>query len=169
MKQTGKKADRRAGTRALQALEAAGVAFEVFEYEHSREMDHGYALDSSAVLGIDPARVFKTLLADVDGTPAVAVVPATGMLDLKALARAAGGKHAVMMEPAAAERVTGYVTGGISPLGQVRRHRTFVDESARGLEHMVVSGGRRTLSVQVEPGDLLALTGGVFAPISRAR
>lgn len=156
------------GTRAIAALDRAEVPFEVVEYEHSDTMDHGYALDTAAVLNLDPKLIFKTLMAEVDGDAVVAVVPASARLNLKALAKAVGGKHATMMEPETAERVTGYVTGGISPLGQTRPHPTYIDASARQLAQMLISGGKRTISVAVAPDDLARLTKAKFIPIASA-
>ena len=115
-------------------------------------------------LGIDPARVFKTLVADVDGTLTVAVVPVEAQLDLRSL-----GKRARMADPRAAERSTGYVTGGISPLGQRRRLPTVLDESALGFETIYVSAGRRGLEIELAPGDLLVLTGGTTAAVASRR
>ena len=120
------------------------------------------------MLGVDPARVFKTLLADVDGRLTVAVVPVAGRLDLKALARALGGRKAAMADPAAAERATGYVVGGISPLGQKRAHPTVVDSSALDHETVLVSGGRRGLDVELAPTDLVRLTDATTAVIAQA-
>lgn len=161
-----KKQRNQQGTHALQALEAAGVEYEVVEYQHSEHQDHGYALDTAKVLGLDPATIFKTLMALVDGKPACAVVPATGMLNLKSLAKAAGGKRAEMMDPAEAEKLTGYVTGGISPLGQRKKAPTFIDSSAQAHDKMLVSGGKRTLSVSIAPSSLADLTSATFADIS---
>jgi len=155
------------GTPALRVLEAAGVTFRLHEYEHDPRFEHGFGLESAARLGVAPERVFKTLLADVDGHLVCAVVPASGMLDLKALEGAAGGKRAVMAEPAQAERATGYVVGGISPLGQKQAHRTVIDASAQQFPTILVSGGRRGLSAEVAPADLARLTGAVFAAIGR--
>jgi Cys-tRNA(Pro)/Cys-tRNA(Cys) deacylase len=149
----------------VRALTAAGVPFT----EHPYEADPAapsYGLEAAQALGLDPATVFKTLLATVDGGLVVAVVPVTGTLHLKALAAAAGGKRAAMADPAAAERATGYVVGGISPLGQKRPLPTVVDASAAGLPVMYVSGGRRGLDVGVAPGDLVRLTGAVLAPVA---
>ncbi len=113
-------------------------------------------------------QVFKTLLAVVDGGPlVVGIVPVDRQLDLKALAKAAGGKKATMAEPAAAERATGYVVGGISPLGQKQPHRTFLDDSALAFDAVYVSGGRRGLDVGLAPADLLRLTAGTAAPVAR--
>lgn len=119
-------------------------------------------------LGIPPELVFKTLVTEVDGALTVAVVPVTGDLDLKALATAAGGKRAALADQAVAERATGYVRGGISPLGQRRRLPTVVHESATDHEQMYVSAGRRGLQVALAPVDLLRLTGATLAPIARA-
>ena len=124
-------------------------------------------MEAAQALGLDPAQVFKTLLADVDGALTVAVVPVDRSLDLKALAAAAGGKRAVMAEPAAAERATGYVVGGISPLGQRRRLPTVVDVSALDWDTVLVSAGRRGLDVELAPAELVRLTGAVTAPVSR--
>ena len=124
-------------------------------------------MEAAQALGLDPAQVFKTLLADVDGALTVAVVPVDRSLDLKALAAAVHGKRAVMAEPAEAERVTGYVVGGISPLGQRRRLPTVLDVSALDWDSVLVSAGRRGLDVELAPGDLVRLTGAVTAAISR--
>ena len=158
-------AKNKGATRALQALNRAGVDYELIEYEHSEQMDGGYALDTSRVLGIDPHMIFKTLMVSVDGHPVVAVVPASRRLSLKALAKAAGGKSAAMIAPHDAEKLTGYVTGGISPLGQNRQLPTWIDSSAQTLDRFVVSAGKRTLSVAMSPADLAGLTRAQFAPI----
>ncbi len=160
------KKKRQQGTHALQVLEAAGAQYELIEYEHSEHQDHGYALDTAKVLGLDPATIFKTLITLIDGNPVCAVVPATGMLNLKSLAKAAGGKRAEMMEPAKAQKLTGYVTGGISPLGQRTRVPTFIDSSAQDHEKILVSGGKRTLSVSIAPTVLATLSGATFSSIS---
>jgi Cys-tRNA(Pro)/Cys-tRNA(Cys) deacylase len=157
---------RSGGTPATIALTSAGVAFTLHGYEHDRRAE-SYGLEAAAALGLDPDRVFKTLLADLDGSLVVAVVPVSGMLDVKALARALGGSKAVMADPKEAERATGYVTGGISPIGQKRTLRTVVDESALGYDEVYVSGGRRGLDVGIAPADLVAVTGAILAPISR--
>ena len=117
-------------------------------------------------LDIDAGRVFKTLIATVDDRTVVAVVPVSARLDLKALARAAGGKKATMAEQAAAERLTGYVVGGISPLGQRRKLTTFVDTSAQHVELMYVSGGRRGVEIELRPDDLVAVVDGGYSPIA---
>jgi Cys-tRNA(Pro)/Cys-tRNA(Cys) deacylase len=157
-----------AGTPALVALEAAGVAHTAHAYEHDPAGDVGYGLEAARAIGVPAEQVFKTLMTSVDGVLTVAVVPVTGMLDLKALAQAAGGKRAVMADGAVAERVTGYVLGGISPLGQRTAHPTVVDESVELFDTVFVSGGRRGLDVELAPADLVALTGAALAPIARS-
>ena len=154
------------GTPATVALTRAGVTFVVREYEHDPAAP-SYGLEAAQALGAEPATVFKTLLAKVDGALTVAVVPVTGSLDLKALAAARGGKRAEMADPSEAERVTGYVVGGISPLGQRRSLPTVVDASATGFATVLVSGGRRGLDVELAPADLVRLTGAVVAPVAR--
>lgn len=155
------------GTQAVVALERAGVPHTLHPYEHDPSSDIGYGMEAAEAIGVDAPQVFKTLLADVDGKLVVGIVPVDRKLDLKALARAAGGKKAAMAEPAAAERATGYVVGGISPLGQKTRHTTVLDESAEAYDVVYVSGGRRGLDVGLAPADLLTLTGGTTAPIAR--
>ena len=125
-----------------------------------------YGLEASEALGVPPEHVFKTLVAAVDGSLAVGVVPVHPQLDLKALAAAAGGKRAVMAEVAAAERATGYVAGGISPVGQKRRLPVVVDESALSLGTMFCSGGRRGLEIELAPADLIKATGAIVAAIA---
>jgi Cys-tRNA(Pro)/Cys-tRNA(Cys) deacylase len=151
------------GTPAIVAAEKAGVAFSVHEYEHDPKAP-SYGLEAADELGVDPARVFKTLVADVDGAYTVAIVPVEAELDLKAL-----GKRAAMAKPADAERITGYVTGGISPLGQRRRLATVLDESALAHATIHVSAGRRGLEIELAPADLLTLTGGEARPIAARR
>ena len=155
-------------TPAILALEAAGVAHTVHPYAHVPGSGVGYGLEAAGVLGLPAEQVFKTLLTTVDGTLTVAVVPVTGTLDLKALATAVGGKRAAMADRAAVERATGYVVGGISPLGQKTAHRTVVDETIELFDVVYVSGGRRGLDVGLAPGDLITLTGAVVADIARA-
>ncbi|WP_035850271.1 Cys-tRNA(Pro) deacylase [Kitasatospora azatica] len=154
------------GTPATVALEAAGVAFTVHAYPHDPAAA-SYGGEAAAALGVDPERVFKTLVAEVDGALTVGVVPVAGQLDLKALAAAVGGKRAAMADPAAAERSSGYVRGGISPLGQRKALRTVLDAGALAHPTIYVSAGRRGLEVELAPGDLLRLTGAVSAEISR--
>ncbi|MFD6879280.1 MULTISPECIES: Cys-tRNA(Pro) deacylase [unclassified Streptomyces] len=156
-----------AGTPAIVALTAAGVEFTTHAYEHD-PAHPSYGEEAAEALGVPAERVFKTLVADVDGVLTVAVVPVSGSLDLKALASASGGKRAAMADPALAERTTGYVRGGISPLGQRKRLRTVVDASATAHPTVCVSAGRRGLEVELAPTDLTALTGAVVAPIARA-
>jgi Cys-tRNA(Pro)/Cys-tRNA(Cys) deacylase len=158
-KQTG-------GTPATVALERAGVAFTLHAYDHDPRAG-SYGLEAAAALGLDPACVFKTLLATVDGRLAVAIVPVSGQLDLKALARALGGSRAAMAEQAAAERATGYVVGGISPIGQRRPHPTVLDASAERHPLVYVSAGRRGLDLAIAPADLVRVTGAITADIGR--
>lgn len=155
-------------TPAIKQLEKAKIAHRTVSYEHDPS-NASYGTEAAETLGLDPSEVFKTLLATIHGngddTLVVAIVPVTGMLDLKALARAAKGKKAVMADPAAAERSTGYVVGGISPLGQRKRLATFVDESALELDEMFVSGGRRGLEIALAPTDLVKVLRATTAPI----
>ncbi|MEU1436502.1 Cys-tRNA(Pro) deacylase [Streptomyces sp. NPDC005775] len=166
MAKKSKKQSQSGGTPATVALTAAGVEFTVHAYEHD-PASASYGEEAAEALGVSPDRVFKTLVADVDGRLTVAVVPVAGSLDLKALASATGGKRATMADPAAAERTTGYVRGGISPLGQRKRLPTVLDASARSHATICVSAGRRGLEVELSPTDLAALTNAVFAPIGR--
>ncbi|MEU9096137.1 Cys-tRNA(Pro) deacylase [Streptomyces sp. NPDC048361] len=161
-----KKKQQSAGTPATVALTAAGTAFTVHAYEHD-PASASYGEEAAQALGVSAERVFKTLVADVDGELTVAVVPVAGSLDLKALASAVGGKRAAMADPAAAERTTGYVRGGISPLGQRKKLRTVLDDSASAHATICVSAGRRGLEVELSPADLAALTGALLAPIGR--
>ena len=154
------------GTPATVALTAAGIDFEVRAYEHDPRST-SYGLEAAEALGADPARVFKTLLASLDGHLVVGIVPVSGQLDLKALARALGGSKAAMADVAAAERATGYVAGGISPVGQRRPHPTVLDASALDHDTILVSGGRRGLDLELAPLDLVAITGAVTATIGR--
>ncbi len=156
-----------AGTPATVALTAAGLAFELHPYEHDPAAA-SYGLEAAEALGVEPDRVFKTLLADTELGLVVGVVPVTGLLDLKALAAAVGAKRATMADPAVAERRTGYVVGGISPVGQKTRHPTVVDETAQLFDTVFVSGGRRGLDIELAPADLLTATGGTYAAIAKA-
>lgn len=156
-----------APTPALVALAKAGVPFTPRPYTHDPTSALGFGMEVATQLGVDPARVFKTMLASIDGELVVAVVPVSGKLDLKALAAAVGGKKAALADREAAERATGYVVGGISPFGQRSRLRTVVDVSAEGFETVVVSAGRRGLQVEVAPSDLVRLTGATTAPVGR--
>ena len=141
-----------AKTTALAVLERAGVAYRIHEYHHDPQAA-SYGLEAAEMLGVEPTRVFKTLIVDLDRRPHVAIVPVEKELDLRSL-----GKRAAMAKVAEAERLTGYVTGGISPLGQRRRLPTLLDESALGFETIYVSGGRRGLEIELAPADLVALT-----------
>ncbi|MFE1251372.1 Cys-tRNA(Pro) deacylase [Streptomyces sp. NPDC058735] len=154
------------GTPATVALTAAGAAYTVHAYDHDPSHP-SYGEEAAEAMGVSPDRVFKTLVADVDGALTVAVVPVAGQLDLKALAAAVGGKRATMADPALAERTTGYVRGGISPLGQRRKLPTVLDASASGHATICVSAGRRGLEVELAPDVLRELTDAVLAPIGR--
>ncbi|MFI7598534.1 Cys-tRNA(Pro) deacylase [Actinoplanes sp. NPDC049681] len=157
-------AKKAAGTPATVLLSAEKVAHELHPYDVSPDAPNYGALVAEA-LGVPSEAVFKTLIAEVDGALTVAVVPVTGDLDLKALAGAAGGKRATLADRAAAERSSGYVRGGISPLGQRKRLPTVLDESALALERMYVSAGRRGLQVSMAPADLIRLTDATTARI----
>jgi len=152
------------GTPAIALLAKQGVVHRVHSYRHDARQ--AYGPEAALLLGIDPERVFKTLIAEVDGALTVGVVPVSATLDLKALAGAAGGKRARMADVAAAERATGYVAGGISPLGQRKRLATVVDASAERWETVFCSGGRRGLEIEIAPADLVCLTNASVAPIA---
>ncbi|CAB4687521.1 unannotated protein [freshwater metagenome] len=153
-------------TPATVALSAAGVDFTVHEYAHDPRAE-SYGLEAAQALGLDPTQVFKTLMVSADGRLSVAVVPVSGQLDLKACARALGASKATMAERAAAERATGYVAGGISPVGQKRAHPTVVDASALTHPAVYVSAGRRGLDLGIAPQDLIRVTGAVVADVGR--
>lgn len=148
-------------------LEQEEVAHTLHAYDAGHPADAGYGEAAAAALGADPRQVFKTLVTEVDGALTVAVVPVATTLDLKALATAAGGRRAAMADPAVAERTTGYVRGGISPLGQKKKLPTVVDESALALPTVLVSAGRRGLQVELPPADLVRLTAARTAAIAR--
>ena len=154
------------GTPATVALTAAGVAFTQHTYEHDPAA-RSFGLEAAEVLGLPPEQVFKTLLVDTGAGLAVAVVPVAGQLDLKAMAAAVGAKRVTMADPAAAQRASGYVVGGISPIGQKRSLPTVVDESAELFDVVYVSGGRRGLDLGLSPTDLVRVTAGVVADIGR--
>ncbi|BCJ71094.1 Cys-tRNA(Pro)/Cys-tRNA(Cys) deacylase [Catellatospora sp. IY07-71] len=154
------------GTPATALLTKQKVTHTLHPYEVSADSPNYGALVAEAI-GADPARVFKTLVTEVDGRLTVAVVPVTGEIDLKALAAAAGGKKAAMADRDLAEKTTGYVRGGISPLGQRKRLPTVIDRSALDGEAMYVSAGKRGLQLQLAPADLVRLTQAVLAPIAR--
>ncbi|TDB01276.1 Cys-tRNA(Pro) deacylase [Halomonas marinisediminis] len=154
-------------TPAVKQLEKAGIAFTLAEYPHDPRSP-AYGEEAAQALGLSVDEVFKTLLARLDdGRLVVAIVPVSSQLDLKALARAAGARKARMAEGEEAQRATGYVLGGISPLGQKRRLPTFLDASVEVLASIHVSGGRRGLEICLAPADLLRLTGGRLAALAR--
>ncbi len=164
------------GTPAIDALRRAGVAYVVHEYAHDpavtnvrgRDGRASWGLEAADALGVEPGRVFKTLLALVDDARlVVGIVPVAGELDLKALAAAVDGRRAAMADATVAERATGYVVGGISPLGQRRRHPTVLDATALDHPTIYVSAGRRGLDLELAPADLARLTGAIVAPIGR--
>jgi Cys-tRNA(Pro)/Cys-tRNA(Cys) deacylase len=152
------------GTTATAALERAGIPFTVHEYAHDPRAS-SYGQEASSALGVPADRVFKTLIASVDGNLVAGVVPVEGQLDLKALAAAAGGKRAVMAEVTAAERATGYVAGGISPVGQRRRLPVVLDASAMAHPTVFCSGGRRGLEIELAPADLVRAANATVASI----
>jgi Cys-tRNA(Pro)/Cys-tRNA(Cys) deacylase len=155
-----------ARTAAIGVLERAGVGFRVHEFNHDESARFG--IEAARLLGVDPGRVFKTLVVELsDNRCAVAIVPVDATLDLKAYASSLGVKQARMAVAADAERLTGYVVGGISPLGQRRRLATVVDESALQLATMFVSAGRRGLEVEIAPPDLITLLAASTASIAR--
>ncbi|OLB82412.1 MAG: aminoacyl-tRNA deacylase [Actinobacteria bacterium 13_2_20CM_2_71_6] len=153
------------GTPATALLQRQKVTHRVHAYPHDPRAG-SYGAEAATALGIEPGRCLKTLVAEVDGTLAVAVVPVSGSLDLKALAAALGGKRAAIAEPSSAERTTGYVRGGISPLAQRKRLPTVVDASAMDQPTVFVSAGRRGLEIELSPADLVRLTGATVAPIA---
>jgi Cys-tRNA(Pro)/Cys-tRNA(Cys) deacylase len=148
------------------ALTAAGIHFTEHAYDHD-PANRNFGEEAASVLGLDPEQVFKTLMVDVDGRLTVAIVPVTGTLDLGALAAAVHGKRAVMADPTIAERRTGYVVGGISPVGQKTRLPTVLDETAELFDTVYVSGGRRGFDIELAPLDLVAITGATVAAIAR--
>ena len=161
------------GTPAIDALRRAGIPFDVLEYEspeaHGRDRDArpSYGREAATALGVDPGRMFKTLVATADGRLIAALVPVDRELDLKRLASAAGARKAALAEPAAAERATGYVVGGISPMGGRRPMPTYLDVSAEGAATVYVSAGRRGLQLALAPADLVRATNATVADIAR--
>jgi Cys-tRNA(Pro)/Cys-tRNA(Cys) deacylase len=154
-------------TPAINAAKRARITYAVHGYEHDKTAT-AYGEEAAGKLGLSPARVFKTLLAQLDGQElVVAVVPVANQLNLKQLAAALNARSADMARPADAERATGYVVGGISPLGQKKALRTVIDDSARGHATIYVSAGRRGLEIELAPADLAALTRAAFAAIAR--
>jgi len=154
-------------TPAVEAARQAGIDFELAEYEHDPRAE-SYGMEAAEAMGVPPERVFKTLVAQTDdGKLAIAIVPVGGQLDLKALAKALGARRAQMADRAEAQRATGYLVGGISPLGQKRRLPTALDESALLQDAIFVSAGKRGLDMSLAPADLQALTDATIAPIAR--
>ena len=156
------------GTPATEVLTAAGVPYLAHHYTHDPATTR-YGMEAAHSLGISPERVFKTLMTEVGGTLTVAIVPVDGTLDLKALAQSQGQKKASMADPALAQRRTGYVLGGISPLGQRQSCPTVVDDSALRYATILVSGGRRGFDVELAPADLIELTHAATARIGAAK
>ena len=157
-------------TPAVVELQRAGAAFSVHEFEHD-PAERSYGLAAARALGVDPDRVCKTLLAEVTGgggtvTHVVGVLPVSAQLSMKEIAAAVGAKRAEMCDPAVAERLPGYVVGGISPFGQKKRLRTVVDETCELSDTIFVSGGRRGLDLEIAPAVLLDVLGAVVAPIA---
>lgn len=153
-------------TPAIKILEAAGIAYQVRRYD-AGEAAGDYGIDAAKQLGLSPDEVFKTLVAETDAHVfVVAIVPVSARLDLKKLAAAVNTKKTFMAEPATVEKMTGYVLGGVSPLGQKKQLRTIIDGSARAFEQLHVSGGRRGLEISLAPNDLAQLTAGQFADIA---
>jgi Cys-tRNA(Pro)/Cys-tRNA(Cys) deacylase len=155
------------GTPATVALDRAGVGYAVHPYAHDARAG-SYGEEAAALLGIDPRRMFKTLITSVDGRLVCAVVPVASRLDLKALASAAGGRRAELADPAKAQRATGYVVGGISPLGHKNPMPVLVDASVTGFDTVYVSAGKRGLQVELAPAELLRLSAASTAPIATA-
>jgi Cys-tRNA(Pro)/Cys-tRNA(Cys) deacylase len=153
-------------TPATTLLRQQGIPHTVHAYDHDPRHP-SYGQEASEALGVPAERVFKTLVADVDGALTVAVVPVSGQLDLKALAAAAGGKKAAMAEVAAAERATGYVAGGISPVGQRKRLRVVIDATALDFATVFCSAGRRGLEIELAPGDLVRVANALVAQIAQ--
>jgi Cys-tRNA(Pro)/Cys-tRNA(Cys) deacylase len=151
-------------TPATRALTRAGAAFTVHAYDYDPEAD-SVGLQAAEALGADPAAVLKTLMAEVDGKPVCAVLPVDQSLSMKRLAAAAGGKAARMMAPADAERLTGYKVGGISPLGQRKEVRTWVEAAALAAPLVYVNGGQRGLQIRIDPAALIAVLGAAAAPL----
>jgi Cys-tRNA(Pro)/Cys-tRNA(Cys) deacylase len=160
------------GTRAIDMARRAGITYRVHEYAHDARSTldkggRGYALEAVDALGIDPARVFKTIVVNADGRLGLCVVPADAEVDLKAVAGALGTRRAVVAPAAEAEKATGYVLGGISPLGTRRPLAVVVDTSALEFPTIHVSAGRRGLEIELAAADLCALVQGSFAPVAR--
>ncbi|HBM49867.1 MAG TPA: Cys-tRNA(Pro) deacylase [Marinobacter sp.] len=154
-------------TPGILAAQRAKVAFTVHEYEHDPAAE-SYGNEAVEKTGANPDQVFKTLVVSLDGKDlAVAVVPVSAMLSLKLIARAAGAKKAAMADKQLVQRTTGYVLGGVSPLGQKKQLKTFIDDSARNFATLFVSAGKRGLEIELAPEDLARLTGATFAPLQQ--
>ncbi len=152
-------------TPGILAAQKAAISHRIHEYRHDPQSE-SYGLEAAEKLGLDPARVFKTLVVTLDdGELAVAVIPVAGRLSMKRVAKALGAKRAAMAERSVVERTTGYVIGGVSPLGQKKRLRTAIDPAVEAFETVFVSAGRRGLEIELSPVDLLALTRGLVAPL----
>lgn len=157
---------RGAGTPATVILAQAGISFTVHTYVHDKAQ-RGFGEEAAAALNLDPAEVFKTLIVDVDELPTMAIVPVNSMLDLKAHAALCCGRRAVLADQVVAQRITGYVVGGISPIGQKRKLKTVLDETALQLSKMYVSGGKRGLDIGLNPLDLVSITAAITGPVAR--
>ena len=153
------------GTPATKLLKSAGIEFKGNEYSHDPNST-SFGLEAAEKLGVDQNRVFKTLIANVDENFAVAIVPVNQQVSLKSLSRSLGAKRATMADPTQAARLTGYVVGGISPLGQKRLLATVIDESAKQFETILVSGGQRGFDIELSPTDLADLLSAIFAEIA---
>jgi Cys-tRNA(Pro)/Cys-tRNA(Cys) deacylase len=152
-------------TPAIKVLQKSKIHFTQHEYDHDPKAE-SYGLEAAEKLGVEPKLVFKTLVVQVDAKDyAVAVIPVEHLLNLKLIAKAFGGKKAAMGQIGDVERITGYVVGGVSPLGQKKRLKTFLDESAQKLSTIYVSAGKRGMDIALSPSDLLVATGGQFAPL----
>lgn len=153
-------------TPGIKVARKAGVTHHIHEYSHD-PTHSSYGLEAAEKMGVDATVVFKTLVVTLDTREmVVAVLPVSSMLNMKLIARAAGTKKAAMAQATDVQRSTGYVLGGVSPLGQKKRLRTFMDSSAQNLQTLFVSAGKRGLEIELAPSDLLALTGAIFAPLS---
>ena len=153
------------GTRATALLAKSGIQYTLHPYDHDPRAQ-AFGDEAAAALGVDPHRIFKTLIVVVDGKPACGVVPVAGRLDVKALAAALGGKRGELADPAAAARITGYVVGGISSIAQKSRIPVVIDVGARDHDTIYVSAGQRGLQVELAPADLVRVTSAVVAPIA---
>ena len=162
--QNGAMSKKSANTPATKVLTAATIDFIVHQYNPT-DQSSGWGVEAADALSLDPGRVFKTLMISLDGRLCVAIVPLSGSLDLTAAARALGGKKAELADKDLAQRATGYVVGGISPIGQRKTHPTVIDESALEFQSVFVSGGKRGMDIELDPADLVEIVRGVIAPI----